>query len=276
MLKKIIFLAMISFAGIGAVAQTDSTEKKTDTMRIGNIIIINDGTSTPSGKSSDEVYRKKAIRTSNLHTDWMVFDIGFNNFNDQTNYLSEGAQNYAPGSDANWFNLRNGKSVNVNIWLLMQRLNLIDHVVNLKYGLGIELYNFHYEENIRYIKNPPGVYKDADIDYSKNKLATDYVTVPLMLNFNFTPHNPSHKSFGISAGVSAGYLYSSRNKYVSDETDKKKTKGNLGLNDFKLSYIAEVQLGPIQFYGSYASKTMYKNGLDHTPYSFGLRFNHWQ
>ncbi|KIC94730.1 outer membrane beta-barrel protein [Flavihumibacter solisilvae] len=275
MLKNITFLAMISFAATGAMAQTDSTEKKSDTTRIGNIIIINDGTGTPSGQGSDEVYRKKSARTSNLHTDWMVFDIGFNNFNDKTDYSSEGAQNYAPGSDANWFNLRNGKSVNVNIWLLMQKLNLVNHVVNLKYGLGIELYNFHYEENIRYAKNPPGVYKDV-IDYRKNKLATDYVTVPLMLNFNFTPHNPSHKSFGISAGVSAGYLYSSRNKYISDETDKEKTKGNLGLNDFKLSYIAEIQLGPIQFYGSYASKTMYKNGLDHTPYSFGLRFNHWQ
>ena len=32
--------------------------------------------------------------------------------------------------------LRTIKSVNVNIWFFMQRLNLIKHVVNLKYGLG--------------------------------------------------------------------------------------------------------------------------------------------
>jgi hypothetical protein len=33
---------------------------------------------------------------------------------------------------------------------------------------GIELNNYRYEENIRYAKNPPLVYKDV-IEYSKNK-----------------------------------------------------------------------------------------------------------
>ena len=40
---------------------------------------------------------------------------------------------------ANDFKLKTVKSVNVNIWFFMQRLNLIKHYVNLKYGLGLEL-----------------------------------------------------------------------------------------------------------------------------------------
>ena len=118
------------------------------------------------------------------------------------------------------------------------------------------------------------MYKDV-IEYSKNKLAADYVTVPLMLNFNFTPNNENWKTFGLSVGMSAGYLYSSRQKYISDETGKEKTKGNLGLEPFKLSYIAELQMGPIKLYGSLASQTMFKDGLDQKPYNVGLRFSNW-
>ena len=47
-------------------------------------------------------------------------------------------------------------------------------------------------------------------DAKKNKLAADYLTVPLMVNFNFTPER--RNGFGFSAGVSAGYLYSARQK----------------------------------------------------------------
>ena len=37
----------------------------------------------------------------------------------------------------------------------MQRLNIIKHVVNLKYGLGIELNNYHFEDKrIKFNKNP--------------------------------------------------------------------------------------------------------------------------
>jgi hypothetical protein len=32
----------------------------------------------------------------------------------------------------------------------MQRLNIYEHVVNLKYGFGIELNNYRYTENIKY------------------------------------------------------------------------------------------------------------------------------
>ena len=261
---------------VSSMAQTDTTvkPKSDDTLRVGNMIIIKkagdkSGTDTEGHNSG-----KKHHKNSNLSTNWVILDLGFSNYIDNTNYAGAPAQAFAPGSNENWFNLRTGKSVNVNIWLFMQRLNLVQHVLNLKYGIGIELNNYRYEENIRYAKNPPMVYKDV-IEYSKNKLAADYVTVPLMLNFNFTPNSSNNKSFGLSVGASAGYLYSSRQKYISDETGKEKTKGNLGLEPFKISYIAEVQLGPIKLYGSLATNTMFENGLDQKPYNVGLRFSNW-
>lgn len=258
--------------------QSDSTGKeksgrRRDTIRIGSMIII---TNKDHRKNTDTTvvnveYKKK--KQSNLSTNWGSIDLGFNNFTDNTNYTSSAAQQFAPGAGKDWFKLRNGKSINVNIWFVMQRLNIIKHVVNLKYGLGLELNNFRYEENIRFRKNPTMVYKNPVIIYTKNKLATDYLTVPVMLNFNFTPGKENHKSFGLSVGASAGYLYTARQKFISGETGKQKVKNNFDLRPYKINYVAELQLGPIKMYGSLATQSMFERGLDQTPYSVGLRLS---
>lgn len=280
MLKKISLLALAGFAFMQTQAQTDTTkvpEKAGDTMHIGNIIILKNGSSSSSSGRSDwdiNIYRRHHEYPSNITTNWVLLDLGFNGFEDKTNYSSL-TSGYAAGTNKSMFDLRTGKSVNVNIWILMQRLNVIKHVVNLKYGIGLELNNYRFDSNIRYTKKPAGVGLDPDIDYRKNKLAADYVTVPLMLNFNFTPKNSYNRSFGFSAGVAGSYLYSSRQKFISEETGKDKTKGSLGLETFKLAYVAEVQLGPIKFYGNYSPESMYKEGLDHRPFAVGLRFSNW-
>jgi hypothetical protein len=273
-MKKVYFLMAALCLYISSQAQTDTTEQKEkgDTIRVGRMIIIR----KPGKDSKDttrEVVRQRS-KPANISTNWGIVDIGFNNYTDNTNYASTETQQFAPGATKDWFKLRNGKSVNVNIWFFMQKINMIKHVVNLKYGLGLELNNYRYEQDIRFRENPTQVYMDV-IKYTKNKLAADYLTVPMMLNFNFTPNSSGYKAFGFSVGASAGYLYSSRQKYISGETGKKKTKDDFDLRPIKLSYIGEVQLGPIKFYGSLAHESIFKKGLDQTPYNIGIRLSNW-
>ena len=169
----------------------------------------------------------------------------------------------------------------MNIWFFMQKLNVVKYIVNLKYGLGLELNNYRYKQHVRYQENtaaipdPPRVILDGTVGrtYEKDKLAADYLTVPMMINFNFTPNR--QKGFGISAGISAGYLYSARNKTITSDEGKKKAKDDFELERWKLSYVAELALGPVRFYGSYALKSMYERGLDIKPYNFGFRFSNW-
>jgi hypothetical protein len=285
MIMKRIFtlcIALCSFAG--SFAQTDSTATKTpqdDTIRVGGMVIIRKA--GKERKETDKEYKmrkRRGDKPSNLSTNWWIFDLGFSNYSDQTQYSSAAAQAYAPGSNKNWFDLKDGKSRNVNVWFFMQKLNIASHVLNLKYGLGLELNNYVFKQNIRYQKNstaaidPPRVILNSvpENNDKKNKLAADYLTVPMMLNFNFTPNR--ERGFGISAGVSAGYLYSARNKY-SVPGEKKKVKDDFELEKWKISYIAELSMGPVKFYGSYATKSMYERGLDITPYNFGFRFSNW-
>ncbi|MBC7850464.1 MAG: outer membrane beta-barrel protein [Chitinophagaceae bacterium] len=270
-------LTGICFALTG-FAQTDSTADSKDTIRVGNMIIIKRGDGNSKEKDQDVTItsRRRDRRKSNVTTNWFILDLGVSRFDDKTNYSSAAVQDpisgFAPGSNKDWFKLRN-KSLNVNIWLFMQELNVVKHVVNLKYGLGVELNNYHYQynQNIIYQTQPTKVVLDPSTGYSKNKLAADYLTVPMMLNFNFTP-NRRH-GFGFSAGMSAGYLYSSRQKTKSQANGKDKVWDDFDLRPWKISYIGELQLGPIKLYGSLANKSMFEKGLDQTPYNVGIRFS---
>jgi hypothetical protein len=244
-----------------------------DTLRVGNLIIVRNGRPDKDEPEYIRIRRRREnYKPSNISTNWIIFDIGFANYNDKTDYTSAAAQRFAPGSNKDEFNLRTGKSVDVNIWLFMQRINLIKHVVNLKYGLGIELNNYRYESDIRYRTNPTKVVMDT-IHYSKNKLAADYVTIPFLLNFNFTPHR--RNEYGLSVGASVGYKYSSRQKYISGPTGKQKTFDDFDMEPWKISWIGELQLGFLKLYGSYATKSMFRDGLDQIPYTVGLRFGNW-
>jgi hypothetical protein len=278
MKQHILVLAVLCLS-LSGWAQNDTTGKSnmtgsgnSDTIRIGSMIIVKKGGTDTNWDSERHTHKGHYYKPSTFTTNWFQVDLGFANFNDQTNYASSSAQQFAPGAKSDWFNLRNGKSVDVNIWLFMQRLNLIKHVVNLKYGLGIELNNYRYSENIKFLKNPTEVIQDS-INFTKNKLAADYVTVPLMLNFNFTPNR--RNDFGLSVGASAGYLYSSRQKLISAQMGKTKTHDDFDLRPWKISWIAELQLGPVSLYGSYAIQSMFKDGLDQIPYTVGIRLGNW-
>lgn len=282
-MKRIFTLCIAICTFMTGFAQKDSTAKNApDTIKIGGMVIIRDKNSKPD-KDNDEnrglriTTRHNNGKRSNISTNWWIVDLGFSNWNDNTNAASAAAQAFAGGAyagNSEWTKLRTGKSRNVNIWFFMQRINLIQHAVNLKYGLGLELNNYHFdEEKVRFSKNPTIVTLDANLTGArKNKLAADYLTLPMMLNFNFTPNR--HRSFGFSAGVSAGYLYSSRQKTkVGGSIDK--TKDDFDLKSWKISYVGELLLGPIKLYGSYALKNMWSKGLDMTPYTVGFRISSW-
>jgi hypothetical protein len=274
-MKKLL-LATIAFSlTMSAFAQADTTKtERADTVRIGGMIIIKKP--GKDGKEEKEVIisNRRKKRNANVSTNWFIIDLGFANFNDKTNYSSAEAMAFAPGFDKDKLELRTAKSVNVNIWFFMQRLNLIKHAVNLKYGLGLELNNYHFDDKrVHFQKNPTQIVLDeAYANLKKNKLAADYITVPMMLNFNFTPNGG--RAFGLSAGVSAGYLYSARQK-IKGSDGKHKLHDDFDLRNWKLSYIGELNLGPVKLYGSYAMKSMWEKGLDQTPYNVGVRLGNW-
>ncbi len=287
-MKKLILLLATATFCLNSWAQEDSVKTKKDTIRVGGMIIVKKGGKKDGDLSVNIGGDRAKKKRSKISTNWWVLDLGFSNYNDQTNYAAAGSylvnRPGYPNLDKNDFKLRAGKSINVNIWVFMQRVSLVKRYVNLKYGLGVELNNYRYKSAINYNEdglvpytantqtNAPFIFRDS-IAFSKNKLAADYVTVPVMLNFVSNP-DKRKKGISLSLGVSAGYLYSQRNKQKS-ERGKFKNKGDYDLEKFKLSYVAELGLGPVLLYGSYSPKSIYERSLDIRPYNVGFRFSYW-
>ena len=274
-MKRFFTLCVALCTIVTGFAQTDTLpSQKTDTIKIGGMVIIREpGGNYDSTRKRDRIFsirsRRNSDKPANLSTNWWIFDIGFSNYTDNSVYPTSITE---AGIGEDDLKARAGKSRNIGIWIFMQRLNMIKHVVNLKYGVGLELNNYHFEnKDIKFSESPTFI-DLSNKDLNKNKLAADYVTVPLMLNFNFTPQK--RNNFGFSAGVSAGWLYSARQK-TKQNGDVDKVKSDFDLRKWKLSYIGEISLGPVKIYGSYAFKSMFEKGLDLTPYNVGLRFSNW-
>ena len=271
-------------------SKTDTLKIGVDTLKMGGLIIVGKGISegvSKLGKALEGVDLKKVgevaadvlkkKKPKKVSTNWFVYDIGFAGYNDNTNYATAAAQAFVrpagsvPASKGD-FALKTSRVSNFNLWFFMQRVSIIESVLNLKYGLGIESNNYFFKTGITYVDDI-NVYttRGGVNELSKNKLVANYLTVPVMLNINTNPMK-GKRGFQFSAGVSGGYLSSARQKKKGPlGTDK--TKSNFNLEQFKLSYVAELGLGPVKLYGSVASKPMHQYGLDQVPYTLGLRFS---
>lgn len=272
-MNRIVLAALALSIGLTSFSQDSTRKNEPDTIKIGGMVIIKKSDKGDTTGNRITIGQRRKTKNPNLQTNWWVADLGFANYTDNSNYSSAQASGFVSSEiNEDQLKLRTGKSVNVNLWVFMQRLNMIKHVVNLKYGLGVELNNYRFDNQRVQIQEDPTrfVINNEWQGLKKNKLAADYVTVPVMLNFNLTPKRS--RGFGFSGGVSAGYLYSARQK-TKDGGNKEKVHDDFDLRKFKLSYIGELALGPVKLYGSYAVDNMWDKGLDQRPYNFGLRFS---
>ncbi|ATL46784.1 hypothetical protein COR50_06115 [Chitinophaga caeni] len=309
MKRKILLVLIGIMMSLAAAAQVTS-----DTLQIRGLIIVRnkDTRNRNSFKMfNDTTYMRNKLK-KNLHTRWFVFDIGFNNYTDRSNYgeafamamypsasyiptysyLNDRAGNgqqfrydytgvglntFAPRSASapltpSEFKLITGKSININVWLIMQRLNMYKHKLNLVYALGLEMNNYRYARNISYVPGYPTQIIRDTLDFSKNKLYAGYLSIPLMLNFNSNPTRPG-RAFEASFGIMGGYLVKARTKQISKEYGKVKTNDEFNLNKWKLSLTSELGYGPVKLYGNFALTPLHDYGLEQYPFSIGFRFN---
>lgn len=308
MKHKILLTLLTMILALGASAQ----QAVLDTIQIRGLIMVKG--KDAAGKSIFRAYQDTAYARNklkkNLHTRWLVFDVGFNNYRDRSDYSaamimslyypgqSNALPNYADyylvndkrydysGSALNTFAPRNasepltpsefklipGKSMNFNIWLLMQRLNIHKHKLNLVYALGVEMNNYRYARSISYVPGYPTTIIRDSIEFSKNKLFAQYLTIPVMLNFNSNPARPG-RSFELSLGFSGGYLLKSRTKQISEERGKVRRTDDFNLNKWRFGLTGEIAYGPIKLYSNFALTPLHDYGLEQYPFAVGFRFN---
>lgn len=312
MKHKILLICVLVLCGGWAHAQkadTKNTPAPPDTIQIKGLIIIKG--KNEKGRNSykfyhDTAYARQKLK-KNLQTKWFVFDLGFNNYIDRSDYNGASFVNYYPNTTAFYngaaaspvsksydysaaglatfapreastpltpseFKLITGKSINFNIWLFQQRLNITKHQLNLLYALGLEMNNYRYARSITYLPGYPTQIIRDSIAFSKNKLFAEYISVPVMLNFNSNPARPG-RAFQASFGVSGGYLLKSRTKQISEERGKVRKTDDFNLNKWRFGLTSELGYGPVKLYANFALTALHDYGLQQYPFSIGLRLN---
>ena len=188
-----------------------------------------------------------------IETSWSNFHLGLNNVLNSAGKLEpeEGYGNMAISAV---------NSVNFQWDIVSQAMNIYQGKVRLVYGIGIDYNNYRFQKNITL--NPdsmPLMVTEDGINYDKNKLVTQHLNVPLMLNFKLSPKSTEDDVY-ISAGANFGYLIGSHQKQVWDDGGKKKNKirDDYSLEQFRVGY--EVQFGykNIVLFGKYFPNSMFK------------------
>jgi hypothetical protein len=190
-----------------------------------------------------------------IETSWSNFHLGLNNLLNR-----DGKLDPEPGPEYGEMIISPANSINFQWDIVTQAMNIYKGKVRLVYGIGIDYNNYRFQKNITL--NPdsmPLMVTEDGINYDKNKLVTQHLNVPVMLNFKLSPKGTEDDVY-ISAGANFGYLIGSHQKQVWDDNGKKKNKvrDDYSLEQFRVGY--EVQFGykNIVLFGKYFSNSMFK------------------
>lgn len=208
---------------------------------------------------------------------YAIVDLGLSIMMDNTNYTSPVVKGLldvpANMQNKSLFDLRTWKSVNVNIYPWMVKFKAMktkNQRIYISSGIGLQLYNFRYEDPITWTRNPVGVILDT-ISFKKDKLALNYLSMPLMFTFKTRLHKDNWLVYG--AGVTEGFLVDSWTKQESGARGKVKVYDQFGLNQFNTCLTAELGIeGEFRLFFTYQVTSLFQNGLDQHPLSIGFRF----
>ena len=221
--------------------------KDTVTSRVESVEIV-----TKDGEEPKEDF--EVVEGSEfIETSWNNFHLGLNNLLNKDGKLE-------PETGYDKMTISPANSINFQWDIVTQAMDLYKGKVRLVYGIGLDYNNYRFKNDISLNADSMVLFITEDgINYDKNKLVTQHINVPVMLNFKLSPKNVDEEVY-ISAGANFGYLIRAHQKQVWDDNGKKKNKirDDYNLEQFRVGY--EVQFGykNIILFGKYFPKSIFK------------------
>jgi len=203
-----------------------------------------------------EGHHDDKTRVKTVQQSWFVMDLGWNVWlTDNTFDLPE---------EYNDMELDRGASANFHLGIIQQGVNLYKGRLRFVYGIGIEYNNYRFKKDVDLIDDskPLDFTINSDRNYKKNKLVSQYATMPLMLNYK-TKDDEDHEAFKLSAGVQLGYLIGSHTKQKWGEDgrkEKSKNKGDYSFQDYRIGYVVQFGYGDFNIFGKYYPTEVFKSG----------------
>ncbi len=179
-------------------------------------------------------------------------------------------------SKSSFLDLNYAKSIHFAFNFLEKDIHLKKDYAMLVTGLGVDFNTYALKNNVTLQSDKNSVWGVTDTinKFTKNKLKTTFVNVPLLLAFN-TNANPD-KAFHVAAGVVVGYNIFTKTKqrfdFAGDEINAK-IKNDYNINPFRYSATVQLGYGDYNLYASYALSPLFKGGKgpELYPFTVGIR-----
>ncbi|MFN7043831.1 MAG: hypothetical protein ACK4M1_01435 [Flavobacterium sp.] len=261
----------------------DSVE---ESKRGGTTIILGGNKNDSIGKNKTEINlgsmkiyngeKDKVERKSKRTTSQFVFAFGLNNV------ITEG-ENLEDSDYRVWGSHFYEWGITYNSRILKN-----NNLLHAKYGLSLMYNNLRPTDNRYFVRN--GDQTDlvtSTIKFDESRFRNVYLTLPLHLEFDFTPKKVSkdgtktnfrtHESVRLGIGGYAGVRIKSKQilKYEIDDVKiKERQKGDFNVSDFNYGLSAYLGYGQTSLYVKYDLNPMFKNNnIDQNNVSLGIRFD---
>ncbi len=174
--------------------------------------------------------------------------------------------------DYKGLNMNPGKSINVKLHLFRQRVNLINHHLNLMYGLSLDMHNYRFSDPYNLKPRMDSVsLKVLDNSVRKSKLSDVWIELPVLLNFESNPWD-SDRSFRINVGAYAGYLLGAHTKVKMADKTKIKERDDFNMQKFRYGLTGQIGYGWFNVFADYALTDFFNPGEGPilTPFTVGI------
>lgn len=268
-----LFITFIALT-ISSVAQSDTIKQIRDTsyLKIGRkqVIIIEERHTSFNNDSFGNCNSSKNINISlgwekRFDAHYAGIEFGINN------YLNKDFEMQVP-EDGSYMELDDSKSIEFNLNLVDVSIPIIKNQLGLVTGIGFSWNNYKFDNKQLILQNDAEslyVIEDTVINYSKNKLSTFFVNVPIMFEFQQPIGN---KNLWIAVGAYGGVKLGSNVKLKTNDNSKNKTRKDYHLNTLRYGLRAQVGFDNFGIYCNYSLASLFKNneGPELYPISLGV------
>jgi hypothetical protein len=217
-------------------------------------------------RDEEDNENEHARRRSRFRGHWSGIELGVNN------YLASD-KSFSMPSGIDYMTLNSSKSTNFNINFAQLSLGLARHF-GFVTGLGLNWNNYRFDGNNNIQKGPDGIIEELDpgLKLEKSKLATLFLTLPLMLEIQIPVDN---NRLHIAAGPIGALKLGSHTKMVFDDGHAVKSWGDFSLNMLRYGATARIGYGNFQLFGTYYATPLFQTGKgpegnDLYPFEIGV------
>ena len=202
---------------------------------------------------------------------WAGLEFGFNNYVTSQNTLD------LP-SDIQYMSLNSGISNNFSLNFAQLSLGFTKHI-GIVTGLGINWNNYKFDGNYNIQKLPDGTIDSVspEAKLEKSKLATIYMTLPIILEFQIPVHR---HHINVGAGFIGAIKLGSHTKMVFENGGEIKRYSDYSLSLLRYGATARIGYQNFQIYGTYYTTPLFIAGKGPGGYNlypfeigFALTFN---